>query len=242
MTPPPLIRDVGLTGLLITFAPTLSEAANRAALTFRAAVDAAGWEGVAETTTSLTSTFLRYDPLSVDRDHLAGRVETLLEDRDWTEAPWPDGRLRWRIPVALGGAEGPAFDELAEAAGLRPDQAAEALAEAEVRVLTLGFAPGQGYLGELPKQWHVPRLTGITPRVPQGALVTAIRQLIIFAQPAPTGWRHIGQTAFRSYLPGTERPFPLAPGDLVRFEPVPTKDLPALWQDPLGGARSEAVA
>ncbi len=216
----PQIRDVGLNGLLVTFAHTLSEPANRAALAFRAAVDRAGWDGVAETATSLTSTFLRYDPLEVDRDWLADRLGLLLADRDWMAEPLPAGRRRWTIPAVLGGTEGPQFDEAAEAAGRSPEQAMQDIAKARVRVLTIGFAPGQAYLGDLPDRWNIPRLQSLTAQVPQGALVAAVRQLIVFTRPAPTGWRHIGQTAFRSYRPGTDMPFPLTPGDEVRFEPV----------------------
>ena len=40
MTDAPLTRTLGLSGLLVTFARALSPGANRAALAFRAAVDA----------------------------------------------------------------------------------------------------------------------------------------------------------------------------------------------------------
>ncbi len=88
----PVIRDVGLTGLLVTFADRLSEPANRAALAFRAAVEAEGWEGVEETATSLTSVFLRFDPLVLDHDDLTARLTGLLAEDVWTAAPLPAGR------------------------------------------------------------------------------------------------------------------------------------------------------
>ncbi|MDF0601013.1 allophanate hydrolase subunit 1 [Psychromarinibacter sp. C21-152] len=232
----PAIRDVGLSGLLVTFADTLSEPANRAALAFRAAVDAQGWDGVQETATSLASAFLRYDPLTLDRDALAGRLRDLLAETDWTRAPLPEGRRLWTIPVALGGDAGPQFDEAADAAGLTPDQAREEIAAARTRVLTIGFAPGQAYLGRLPEHWNIPRLQELTPNVPKGALVAAIRQLIVFARPTPTGWRHIGQTAFRSFRPDAETPFPLTPGDEIAFSPVPVRDIEALQDSDDGGA------
>ena len=103
MTSGPQIRDVGLTGLLVTFADAMSEPANRAALAFRAKAEAAGWDGVVETSTSLTSAFVRYDPLEADRDALRAQLEDLAASRDWTDAPLPAGRRGWRIPVALGG-------------------------------------------------------------------------------------------------------------------------------------------
>ncbi|MDJ0626735.1 MAG: carboxyltransferase domain-containing protein [Rhodobacter sp.] len=224
----PVIRDVGLTGILVTFSDTLTEAANRAALAFRAAVEAEGWPGVEETATSLTSVFLRFDPLTLEHDVFTGRLQGLIADRDWPAVPLPEGRSLWRIPVTLGGSYGPQFEEAAQAAGLSPEDAEASIAAARIRVLTIGFAPGQPYMGQLGPEWDIPRLTELTPRVPQGALIAAIRQLIIFQRPAPTGWRHIGQTAFRCYRPGTPEPFPLTPGDEVTFRLIGPEEYEAI--------------
>ena len=241
----PKIRDVGLTGLLVSFADTLGEHANRAALAFRAAVQAQDWPGVQETATSLTSVFLRFDPLQLDHDSLTARLTTLLAQTDWYGAALPQGRRHWRIPLALGGAHGPQFIEAAEQAGLHPDQARTDIATARIRVMTIGFAPGQPYMGELPTAWDIPRMTALNPQVPQGALVVAIRQLIIFARPAPTGWRHIGQTAFRCFRPEAAQPFALTPGDEVSFRLVSAAELTAIAaQDATGdgGAETEVLA
>ena len=62
----PRIGRVGLDGLLVSFGETLSEPANRAALAFRAAVEQVTPEGVEESTTSLVSTFLRFDALRIE--------------------------------------------------------------------------------------------------------------------------------------------------------------------------------
>lgn len=221
----PLIRDIGLTGKLVTFAARLSEPANRAALAFRAAVEAAGWDGVEETATTLASVFLRFDPLRLDHDALQARLAELLAGADWLAAPLPGGRTLWRIPVAIGGDHGPQFAEAAELAGLDEAVARDEIAAARVRVLTIGFAPGQPYMGELPAHWDMPRMTRLNPQVPGGALVTAIRQLIIFAGPAPTGWRHVGQTAFSCFRPSAAQPFALKPGDEVTFREIGAGEL-----------------
>ena len=238
----PLIRPLGLTGLVITFAEVMTEPANRAALAFRAVVQSADWPEVVETATSLTSTYLRLDPLAGDPDDVIERVKNLLSTRDWQSAALPDGRRLWRIPVALDGDGAPQLSEAAAAAGVSPDQARDQIAAARVRVLTIGFAPGQPYLGQLPAHWDIPRQTKLTPRVPGGALVVAIRQLIIFSGPTPTGWRHIGQTGFRCFRPDTDTPFPLAPGDEVTFRRVTPAELADLTaDDPQGGGATLEV-
>jgi allophanate hydrolase subunit 1 len=88
-----------------------------------------------------------------------------------------------------------------------------------VRVLAVGFAPGQPYLGPLGEEWNLPRLKALQ-QVPAGALVQAISQFVLFTGPAPTGWRHVGQTAFRCFRPDGAVPIPLTPGDEVVFTPV----------------------
>lgn len=245
MTAPwPQIRPVGVTGLLVSFGDTLSDPANRAALAFRAAVEAEGWAEVLETSCTLASCFVRFDPVETDPAPLEARLAALLASRDWTEAPFPEGRRLWRIPCVFGGKLAPQLEEAASAAGMSPDAAIDSLSQARTRVLTLGFAPGQPYLGTLPEAWDLPRQTALTPRVPHGALVLAIRQFVLFATTAPTGWRHVGQTAFTGYRPGTERPFALRAGDEVEFPAVSEEEYARSCQsDPtgLGGATWEAL-
>ncbi|MGA1181499.1 MAG: carboxyltransferase domain-containing protein, partial [Marivivens sp.] len=110
------------------------------------------------------------------------------------------------------------------------------------RVLAIGFAPGQPYIGLLPDNWNLPRLSQLTPKVPAGALVVAVRQLVLFCNDSTTGWRQIGQTGFRPFWPHSSTPFRLEVGDAIRIEHVSQMDLAALAPERtegLGGARLE---
>ena len=216
----PVIRRVGLSGLLATFAGRMSEPANRAALALRAAIDAEGWEGVRETSTSLVSTFIAVDLATVDVDHLTEKLQTILQSRDWYQAPLPAGRTLWKVPTVYGTELAPQLEEAAGAAGMDADEAVRQLSQARVRVLTIGFAPGQPYLGELDETWDIPRQQGLTDTVPAGALIVAIRQLVLFTNASPTGWRHIGQTGFRTFRPDADTPFALSPGDEMMFPAI----------------------
>ncbi|MDX1780885.1 MAG: allophanate hydrolase subunit 1 [Thalassovita sp.] len=240
----PRISPVGLSGLAVSFADRLEEPANRAALAFRAAVEREGWDGVEETSTSLCSTFLRFDPLAVGAGPLRAKLSELLASTDWTRADLPEGRRHYRIPCVFGGSHGPQFAEAAQAAGMSEADALRSLTEARPRVLTIGFAPGQPYTGQLGPEWDIPRLKELTPTVPQGALVVAIRQLIIFSNETPTGWRHIGQTAFRCFDPASDDPFALRPGDELSFRAVTAEELENIRSDPaarFGGADIEVL-
>ncbi|WP_424934597.1 5-oxoprolinase subunit B family protein [Amaricoccus macauensis] len=237
----PTIRTAGIDGLLITFADRLSEPANRAALAFRAALEGAGWDGVEETSSSLISAYLRFDPLYLTHDAIEAQVRDLLGSRDWYAADLPQGRRYWRIPTVFGTELAPQLGEAAKAAGITEEEAIQLLADARVRVQTIGFAPGQPYLGELPEVWDIPRQSALTASIPVGALCVAIRQFVLFSVSTPTGWQHVGQTAIRLFRPETEEPFLLRPGDEVQFVPTKPETLTAMQADPHGGAECEPI-
>lgn len=236
---------MGVTGFLVTFGDRLSEPANRAALAFRSAVEEQGWDGIEETSTSLVSTFVRFDPMVLDPDTLRDRLARLLAQSNWYQAPLPDGRRHWRIPTVYGTDLAPQLAEAAAAAGMTEGDAVAALSHARLRVLTIGFAPGQPYLGELEEAWNIPRQTELTRQVPEGALALAIRQLVLFSSPSPTGWRHVGQTAFRAFRPDSDTPFPLRPGDEVSFPAIDRASLDRIRRSDLsgdGGAEVEDIS
>ncbi|WP_170388033.1 5-oxoprolinase subunit B family protein [Ruegeria atlantica] len=234
----PCIRTVGLDGLLVSFADKMAEPSNRAALAFRNMIDTLNWNGVIETSASLASTYIRFDPLTLPHSDIQERVNAILREQDWYEAPLPYGRRLWRVPTVYGGELAPQLDEAAAAAGLSPSEAVERLSATRVRVLTIGFAPGQPYLGPLGPEFNIPRLKELTPMVPAGALVLAISQFVLFSGPTPTGWRHVGQTAFRCFRPEAEQSFALRPGDEMQFLPVSRDELEAIraTNDGDGGA------
>lgn len=235
------LLPLGPDGVLVRFSDRLDDAANRAALAFRARVDAELLTGVTETASSLTSVLVRFRPDRVSRAALEAVLEARLGEADWATAPLPEGRTLWHIPAAFEGAEAPALEEAAALAGVSVDKAVTEVTGQSLRVLALGFAPGQPYLGFLPDHWDIPRQTDVTPQVPRGAVVVAVRQVIPFANASPTGWRQIGRTAFRCYDPATDPPLPLRAGDEIRFQPVASAELARLEADGRGGAETEAL-
>ena len=240
----PIIRTAGVTGMLVSFSDALSEPANRAALAFRARIDREGWDGIEETSSTLASAFVRFDPQTLSHEDLRAKLAALLTEENWYEAAPPDGRKFWRIPAVFGTELAPQLEEAAHAAGMSAADAVTSLSTARVRVITLGFAAGQSYLGELPEAWNLPRQTGLTPKVPEGALVVAIRQFVLFATSAPTGWRHVAQTAFKSFRPESDTPFALRAGDEVQFIPISREEYEAIRSRDLtgdGGAVAEAI-
>jgi KipI family sensor histidine kinase inhibitor len=241
----PQIKTVGLAGIIVTFAGVLSEPANRAAIAFRAAVAALEWAEVEESNSTLVSTFIRIDLSKYRPEPIVERLQELLATQDWLSAPLPTGRTLWRVPTLFGTDRAPQLAEAAELAGRSIAQAITDLSTTTMRVLTIGFAPGQPYLGTLPDHWNIPRQTSITPKVPAGSLVTAVSQFCLFPYDTPTGWRHVGATGFLSFRPNSEHPFPLSPGDEMIFDPVSEVEfqrIEAADQTGNGGAQTEVLA
>ncbi len=238
--PDVVIGRIGLTGLVVRFGDALSDPANRAAIAFGAALREADWTGVSEVSSSLVSAFVRFDPFVLPHSELEARLRELVSARDWTGADLPRGRRLHEIPCAFGGEAGPQFDDLRARAGLSRDAAVAELTGTPVRVLALGFAPGQGYLGLLPERWDAPRLAELH-MAPQGALLLALRQFIVFTDASRTGWPWVGSTAFRSFRPEADDPFPLRPGDEVRFQEVPESEIEGMRASGADGGRMETL-
>ena len=235
----PRIEPLGEAALLVRFADRLDLRANRAGQAFRAALEADPPAGMEESAAGLGSVLVRgTDPSLVEA------LERRVRARDWRQVPPPPRHL-WRIPCTFGGEAGPELAEAASLAGQDVSGAVEALSTARLRVLALGFAPGMPYLGRLDPAWNLPRRTELTPEVPEGALVVAVRQMVVFGTRAPTGWRRVGMTAFGCFRQNRDRPVALAPGDEVVFPAVSPQELAdragadALG---LGGATREPLA
>ncbi|MBV1868083.1 MAG: allophanate hydrolase subunit 1 [Marinosulfonomonas sp.] len=216
----PRLTNIGLSGILVTFSDELSEPANRAALAFRARLGTESWDGVEETTTSLTSVYIRFDPSHLSHEAIRKSLIALIESEDWFASSLPRKRRLWHIPTVYGGSFGPQLPDAAALAQMSASEAISQISSQRLRVLTIGFAPGQPYLGTLPEAWDIPRQSGLSAQIPACALAVAIRQLVLFTAQTPTGWRHIAQTGFQGFRPETETPFALRPGDEVMFPQV----------------------
>lgn len=233
----PLGRDGWLVRFALVMAPWVPAAVQ--ALCDRAAAEPPA--GVEAVSPCLASVLFRYDPDAVDRGEVRRGIEALLQGRDWRAAVPEDPARLWHVPVAFGGDHGPDLAEIASMAGIGQEEAARRIAAAPLRVLAIGFAPGQPYLGLLPEEFDLPRMSALNPQVPPGALALAVRQLVLFANASPTGWRQAGRCAFRPFRPGAEDPVPLRAGDALRLAPVSGAEMDALLAaaDPAGGARLE---
>ncbi|WP_253279557.1 allophanate hydrolase subunit 1 [Loktanella sp. 3ANDIMAR09] len=227
------LHPMGQDGILVRFGDGFA-VATQSALTAARAIEHARIDGVVEIATALASVLVRFAPDRISRAQLADRLHEVLSQPSGDADDGP-GRL-WTIPAVF---DGPQLADAARHAGLTETAAIAALTDVRLSVLAIGFAPGQPYLGHLPGAWDMPRQTDLTPQVPAGALVTALRQLVLFANPSPTGWRWIGRCAFVPFQPDRPDPFALRAGDFVQFAATDAGTIDQLRRnqpDGLGGA------
>ena len=242
-TATPELLPLGQDGVLVRFSRTASGAATGAVIAFAADLRDDLPDGAVEIVPSLTSVLVRFDPGAIARPALVQLLDRRARARDWLAAPLPTPPRRWSVPATFGGEAGPQLAEFASLAGLSETRAVQEATEADLRVLAIGFTAGLPYLGLLPAHWDVARQAEQTPQVPAGTVAAAGRQQVIFPADSPTGWRRIGRTAFRPFLPSRAEPFLLRAGDALRLVPVSASEMAALEDaDGIGGATCEVLS
>ncbi|MBP0481695.1 5-oxoprolinase subunit B family protein [Sagittula salina] len=245
----PLTAEVlpaGLDGFIIRFALTPDPAAMVAARRFANRLEDEAPKGVTEIAPALVTVLVRFDCARTgraDRSALRARMEAMAQEVIAGPLDMPDPARRWTIPVAFGAANGPQLAQVAGAVGTSEEAAVRDICAADLRVLTIGFAPGQPYVGLLPEAWNLPRMAELNPSVPAGALVVAVRQFVLFGAESATGWQQVGRAAFRTFVPAREEPTLLQGGDAIRFAHATPAEIDTLEKggDPMGGARLEVL-
>jgi KipI family sensor histidine kinase inhibitor len=228
----PRLLPAGDTGLVVELGDEISLGINVRVRALDRLVAAANITGVVETLPTNRSLFIAYEPLALSYRALADAVEALLAKLPETEDE-PPGRS-WVVPVVYGGAFGSDFSRVAAALGLSERKLVARHSRALYRVFMIGFQPGFAYLGPLDPALLVSRHGEPRAEIPAGTVSIAGVQTVINSVAAPSGWQLIGRTPARLFDLRRASPFLLAPGDRVRFRPVPESAWPAL------AARAEA--
>ncbi len=172
--------------------------------------------GLGEAVPTYRSLLVTYDPGRVRFDDVRTHLLDRAKAPPGAEEPGP----LHRIPVVYGGEAGPDLAEAARALGLSEAELVARHSSVEYTAFMLGFRPGFAYLGPLPEELALPRLSTPRVRVPAGSVGIAGRQTGVYPVVSPGGWRLLGRTAVRPYDPSRDPPSLFAPGHRVRFEPV----------------------
>lgn len=216
--PPPRLLAAGDGALVVEFGDAIDAAVNLRVIALDAALSRIRPEGVIECVPTYRSLLVVFDPLTIAPPRLEALLLGLLERSE--AAPGPV--RRWTVPVCYGGEHGIDLADLCARHGLTAEDVIALHSAPDYRVYMIGFAPGFLYLGGLDERLHTDRRPDPRLKTPPGSIAIGGRQTALFPPIAlPSGWHLIGRTPVRSYDPRrTDTPFPIAPGDRIRFEAV----------------------
>lgn len=139
------------------------------------------------------------------------------------------GGARARTHTLAVRYDGPDLADVAELAGISPEELVRRHTQVTWRAAFGGFAPGFAYLVDdrevegqsagrcLPA---VPRLASPRATVPAGSVGLADRFCAVYPGASPGGWRLLGTTDATLWDVDREYPALVAPGDIVRFRDV----------------------
>ena len=210
--------SAGDRALVVEFGEHVDRALSDDVLRLDASLRASGLAGVVETVPTFRSLMVHYDPVVTSRADLERSIAGQLDRRS---GPRSDATL-WRVPVCYEGEFAPDLVEVARLAGLTPSEVIGLHSGGRYHVYMLGFLPGFPYMGDLPDRLALPRRADPRVRVPAGSVSIATNLTAIYPYESPGGWHLIGATPIRLFEPERPRPALLAPGDMVKFEPIDT--------------------
>jgi 5-oxoprolinase (ATP-hydrolysing) subunit B len=207
----PRVEPLGDAAAYIELGRRVDTALNTQALRLAAALTAR--RGVREAVGAYAAVTVHFDPDVISLGGLERLVVQLLREKKGEPVR---GRLH-RVPVTY---DGPDLDEVAAALDLAPDEVARRHAAPVYRAFMAGFVPGWIYLGPLPKELQLARREVPRTSVPPGSVAIAAQQTGIYPLASPGGWHLVGRTSLRTFLPESDPPLLIRPGDRVKFFPL----------------------
>jgi KipI family sensor histidine kinase inhibitor len=119
------------------------------------------------------------------------------------------------LPVWYGASDANDLHEISQKTSLSIEEVISLHTSVEYKVYAVGFAPGFGYMGDIPQQLQCPRLSTPRKKVPQGAVAIADRQTAVYPSESPGGWNLMGLCP-QNMLGKNKQPL-LSAGDTVKF-------------------------
>ena len=157
---------------------------------------------------------VHFSPADTRSDALA---ERLLAMAQAPGEPVATGR-HWRLPACFDPGFALDLPTWALAKQMPQSQLIERLLATRFRVYMIGFLPGFPYMGGLPPELAMPRLSSPRQRVPANSIAIAGEMCAVYPWESPGGWNLIGKTPVPLFdLRQVEQPAMLAAGDLVSW-------------------------
>jgi len=176
----------------------------------------APFNAIVDVVPTFRSLTVYFDPLRCDGQRLG---EALLQLAQASGAKQAIGR-QWCLPVCFDDEFAPDLADLAQSKGLTREAVIDRLTTAEFRVYMIGFMPGFPYMGGLPAELQMPRLSSPRKAVPERSLAVAGEMCAVYPWESPGGWRLLGRTPVPMFSAADPVPALLASGDRVRWRAI----------------------
>jgi KipI family sensor histidine kinase inhibitor len=213
------IFPLGDSAVLAEFGTSLDLEVNARLQRLAESVRAKGVPWICDIVPALGSLALHFDPARVPAglDPVAA-AKGLLQDCLRGGLRAPRGRpASLEVPVCYEAELGPDLSEVAGQVKLSVDEVVRRHTASEHRVLMMGFAPGQPYIGGLDAALAVPRRATPRTRVPAGSIAIANAQTAVYPFEISGGWNVIGRTPLRVFDVTRDPAALFTPGMSVRF-------------------------
>ena len=222
----------GDSSVLIVFGDTISTEINQRITATVKLIKEQRIEGIVDMIPAFASLLINYNPLVISYASLRRRLEKILRMEIRSEATV---RRIFEIPVCYGGAYGPDLEQIADHAGLTPEEVIEIHTSRDYLIYMLGFLPGFCYLGGLDERIHTPRLSSPRIRIPAGSVGIGGSQTGIYPMDSPGGWQLMGMTPVKTYDPQRDVPILVQAGEYIRFVRIDEEEYRAISEQVAAG-------
>ncbi len=205
--------------LLVEFEAVIDPLVNERVIALAARIRDRRASGVQDVAPGYCTIGIHFNPLQTDLSALEQAIEE--EARNLGAIDQLPDRAAIEIGVRYGGPWGPDLDAVAAHAGCSPDEVIARHSGRTYRVYMLGFVPGFAYMGRVDSSIAIARHRVPRERVPAGSVGIAGEQTGVYPIESPGGWHLIGRTSTTMFDAERTPPNLVAPGDFVRFVPLP---------------------
>jgi KipI family sensor histidine kinase inhibitor len=210
-------RASGDMAVLVELGREISPALSRRVYRLFCMVEAARPAGYLVSVPAFNTLLVQFDPLKTDTARIQNALLELIER---VETEGQEARTSWRIPVCYDPGLAPDLERAAQSAKLSIKEYADCHSQQLYTVYMLGGFPGFPYMGQVPQELRLPRLTTPRLRVEAGSVAIASDLTAIYPAATPGGWNIVGRTPIRIFDLEQRSPALISPGDDVHFVSV----------------------
>ena len=175
------------------------------------------------------SIFVTYNSLEISTLKALEIIHNQLEEFVYKEES--DQNLELVIPVYYSEESGLDIQDVAATHNLSIQEIAHLHSQPTYKVKMIGFTPGFAYIGDLPKELFMSRLSKPRVNLLAGSVGITGNRTCIYPLGGPGGWRIIGRTPLTLFHKDKKNPFGILPGINIRFKPMTKQEYENFKQD-----------